>query len=118
MIWQSGLVISSTQSFRNFDGILSGPVEQSLRSPRTAFLVSEKETSEIQKAFSFSGKFSIRLLRMLADLGFEFRSLCAVELKCLLRISGSALMLCGLGWSIRWMVFHTSFGRFEDSARL
>jgi hypothetical protein len=40
----------------------------------------------------------------------------AVKLKWLFRSSGSALIGWGLGWSIRWIVCHSSFGFLEDNA--
>ena len=44
------------------------------------------------------------------------RSSSAVEAKCLLRSSRSERSGCWLGWRIRCIVLHTSFGRFEESA--
>ena len=48
--------------------------------------------------------------------GDEAVTCSAVEVRCLLRSSGSAWSGCWLGWRIRCIVLHTSFGRLKESA--
>ena len=113
IMWHSWLMISSTQSFRYFDGILSGTVEESLQRLRIADFWFPLVTLVMLKELCCCGRPSIRSCNIFSAFGLKFRRRCAVVLKCLLDIRVSLYRLWILvKYSVdRIPYFFLSFGR-------
>ena len=109
IMWHSWLVVSSTQSFRYFDGILSGTVEQLKIADFWFPLV----TLVMLKELCCCGRPSIRSCNIFSAFGLKFRRRCVVVLKCLLDIRVSLYLLWILvKYSVdRISYFFLSFGR-------
>ena len=94
IMWQSWLVISSTQSFRYFDGILSGTVKQSLQRLRIADFWFPLVTLVMLKELCCCGRPSIRsCCNIFSAFGLKFRRRCVVVLKCLLDITTTRIKI-------------------------
>ena len=119
IICVKGPDICTLASFKNFTGIWSIPVDVSERSLSISFSASIRETQRRLKGCEVRGHSEKEFTRSIrSDLlsGLAPSVLSFVLKKNVLSLSWSACRGLGLGWRMRSITLHTSFGSLDESA--